>query len=862
MRRWQRAAALIGLLLLGGLTALAQSLRDDAFGELNRGRLREGGRLLRQALEQAADDKDRAFLLLNIAQVEVNLGRYRECLQAASEALAIYEAAGDDPGIAETHLRIGNAHDELAQYDDALRHYASALEGFHTMEDRYGEARTLSSLGTSYRFLRDPQRALQFAVRARALFRELDQPGWLSVELRHLGSILEELDRLPEAREQYHSALELLGDDGRQWERAAVLLHLGRLQAREGSIDVAVSSFREGLEAARRSQNRWAEAQIRVELARLHGEIGQPLVGLPLAQAGADALRAMGAVDLEWEARFVRATLLERAGRVDAAAEGYRQALAQLESVRESVGVPLLRTRYTPKARPVYEALLQIEAARSLGDDGRTREERTFEIAEDNRARTFLDMLLESRAATATATAESDAHRRERTLRGKIEALRVRLTRFADTVADRDAVESELIQAESQHATLVLDLSRADPRYDAAGAPKYSLEEAADLLGRDADLLAYYLGERRSFCWHLTADGLKMFDLPPRAQIENLVLFFRSLVRHRNDPEALALTSRRLYDLLLAPIDIALDADRPLVVVPDGALFLLPFEALLLPEETGYLVQKRSVSYAPSTAVLVELRETPRTADSGDLLAFGDPLVGDDAALPPLQFAGSEIRRVTGLFGRRAQTYARDAATESAFRELTSRPSAVVHVASHGVLDGAHPERSGLVFSPEPAGPGDGFLSLFEVLGLRASTDLVVLSGCDTARGELLRGEGVLGLTSGFLFAGSRAVVSSLWKVDDRSTGLLMAYFYGHLGRGLSAAEALTRAKREWIERHESDPFHWAGFVLMGDGETTISLRSKRGSVPYVVLTLGLALLGVALVLGRHRRQLRPDTRD
>jgi CHAT domain-containing protein len=612
--------------------------------------------------------------------------------------------------------------------------------------------------------------------------------------------------------------------------------------------------LREGLDLARSSENRWAEAQILVELGRLRGERGDVDGGLLAAGQAVSLFTRMGARDQEWSARLVHGRLLERAGRIEDAAAAYRAALEALDEVRSKIGLPLLRSRYTPRSRLVYEALLQLEARRPGADDAAAT---TFEIAEQYRARTFTEMLIASRDTNLAG--DSALRDEERTVRGKINALRTRLTRFPATVADRESVENELRDAERRHETLQVELQHTEPRYRPEPARVLSTPANAQaLLGAGDRLVAYHLGEHGSLAWTLEDDRVALTKLPGRAQIENLVLVFRSLGVHRNDPAALRRVSRRLYDLLLAPLAERIEGGRSLVVIPDGALFYLPFEALRPPAADGrerFLLHDFSVSYIPSVAALAELRERRRPAAELDLLAFGDPTSQDPAMEPRLTHSGSEVRRISMLFDpSRSARLTGPEARESVFRDRARAPTTIVHLATHGVLDGGRPERSGLVFAPEDDPQGDGFLGLFEIFDLTVSADLVVLSGCDTARGELLRGEGILGLTRGFLFAGSRSVLASLWRVDDRSTEELMVTFYGHLARGHTTSQALRRAKLDWLAAaggQAADPYAWASFVLVGDGDLTIPGLAPRRRTSVVLIVVGVVLLLVAFVAGR-----------
>jgi CHAT domain-containing protein len=272
-------------------------------------------------------------------------------------------------------------------------------------------------------------------------------------------------------------------------------------------------------------------------------------------------------------------------------------------------------------------------------------------------------------------------------------------------------------------------------------------------------------------------------------------------------------------------------AARHLVVVADGPLHLLPWAVLPDPAHPGQpLVAGHALSHVASATVLRELRGRPASGAT-ELLAFGDPLGTDltgeaaaslpqalrSAPLGPLTGSRAEATAVAALFAAGGSVHLGADATEA--RLLATAPAARrVHLACHAVVDPAMPLESGLLLSP-PAADGavegdNGVLQAWEIYQrLRLEADLITLSACDTALGREVAGEGVLGLTRAFHYAGARTVVSSLWKVADRSTSELMLAFYRHLLAGSSKAEALRRAQLEMAARH---PFYWAAFQVYG----------------------------------------------
>jgi CHAT domain-containing protein len=193
-----------------------------------------------------------------------------------------------------------------------------------------------------------------------------------------------------------------------------------------------------------------------------------------------------------------------------------------------------------------------------------------------------------------------------------------------------------------------------------------------------------------------------------------------------------------------------------------------------------------------------------------------------------------------------------------------------VHFVTHGFLNTERPELSGIVLTMvnRDGSRADGFMPLQDIYGLKLSADLTVLSACDTALGKSIKGEGLVGLTRGFMFAGSRSVVASLWKVDDRATAVLMAHFYkAMLQEGMPPAAALRSAKEKLRQQKEwSAPFYWAGFVLQGEYNQRILVnRTSWFRTTWFRTGLGISFAMVLilygfLILRRWRRRPRIDS--
>jgi CHAT domain-containing protein len=284
-----------------------------------------------------------------------------------------------------------------------------------------------------------------------------------------------------------------------------------------------------------------------------------------------------------------------------------------------------------------------------------------------------------------------------------------------------------------------------------------------------------------------------------------------------------------MHDLLLAPARAALQGKTHLVVIPDGPLWDVPFQALQ--DSAGrYVIESAALSYVPSLTVLRETQRRPAgTGRARTLLAMGKadfgaggapPAVSFMSGLGPLPDAERQVRVIGDLYGPgRSATYLGADAREDKFKAEAPR-HAVLHLATHGVLDEASPLYSYVVLSPGSAGSSeDGLLEAWELLDLKLDADLVVLSACETGRGRIAAGEGIVGTMWAFVVAGSRAVLVSQWKVESASTTELMTAFHRRLARaGGDEAEHLRQASLEVLRTPRyAHPFYWAGFVLVGD---------------------------------------------
>jgi CHAT domain-containing protein len=379
-------------------------------------------------------------------------------------------------------------------------------------------------------------------------------------------------------------------------------------------------------------------------------------------------------------------------------------------------------------------------------------------------------------------------------------------------------------------------------------------EIQSKVLDDETVLLEYALGSRRSYLFAVTTHSLDVYTLPEKGTIEPACRQLYDLLtardqkppqeapaaraaRIRQADEAWAAAAQRIGRMLLTPARGAI-GHRRLLVVTEGVLSYVPFGALPDPESGEPLMVGHEVVTAPSASVVAAVREeiAGRPAPAKTIAVFADPVfsaVDARVATPApatrsapdfarLRFSRAEADNIARLVAPGRMLKAVDFV---ATRELAMQPELkdyrILHFATHSVLDDEHPELSGVVLSlaDRKGQPQNGYLRLYDIYNLRLNADLVVLSACRTALGREIHGEGLIGLTRGFLYAGAPSVLATLWEIDDRTTAEVMTRFYdGLLGRGERPAAALRAALIAlWRLKGWQAPHYWAAFTLQGE---------------------------------------------
>jgi CHAT domain-containing protein/tetratricopeptide (TPR) repeat protein len=700
-------------------------------------------------------------------------------------------------------------------------------------------------------------------------------------------------------------------------------LGTGRIAFANNEMETARKHFQNALDAgngglpgvANMGQTRRFRTAARTSLGDVALREGRYKDAAKMFTDAASGAKKDNRLDLMWPAQrglgrslWLQAGADPKAGKLrEDALTAYREALKTVETIRAgSLRADESRSTFLATTKDVYDeaaaafaemALLNSSAGGALTGKPLEYAAESFRITEAGRARSLLDMLGEVNAQI-TEGVPADLLKRKQDNLDRQQEIAQQLTGIAlsgDQKQKPSQMDTDLDKLQTEFDDIENQIRTASPRYAAlTGAQPQSLADVQQKVLDDGTvLLEYSLGNDSSYLFAVTGSSVSLFKLSPRSSLDKLATDFRAqlippklqrrivgidvaadqqrglgLVEGPSENlAAFVAASNALYKAAVEPAAGTVGEKR-LLIVADGALNYVPFEALVKTTDgadysaLSYLIKTNEIVYAPSASVVAAIRQQGK-ANGKNLLVVADPVFNtDDPRLKgnsgaqasgearglglglesaindvtdsPAPAGGLRLARLVGTrteaeeIGKIAKTGGVQTdlwidlnASEDNVRSRDMTNYRVIHVATHGLLDAQRPQFTGVVLSLVGNKSNDGFLRTDEIFNLRMSPSLVMLSACETGLGKEKRGEGVIGLTRAFMYAGAPTVGVSLWSVADKSTAELMTDFYKrYLGASASASApgSMRDAQLAMISAKKySAPFYWAPFVLVGE---------------------------------------------
>ncbi|MCM3874092.1 MAG: CHAT domain-containing protein [Pyrinomonadaceae bacterium] len=877
-------------------TGQAQTLLDSGYTYSDLSETDNAFKLYNEALplwRAISNPRGEALTLTAMGHLYSKLGQKQQALNLYLQSIELLQPIEDQIALAFNHDGLAYVLSELGEQTKALEQYEQALSLFRKVEYRYGEVGALGKIGGIYLLQGDYSKALEYLRQSLALGQTIGDPRMQSIPVALIGRVHEQLGNRRAALESYTRALTLnrLGKDRRQ--EAYTLTNVGRVHETADEIQPALEYYKRALSLNSETGDRFGESLTlhniarvehqmgKVDSARRHSEQSISIVETLRTQVASQDLRSSYVASVH-EYYELTVDIMMALHKRDPG-KGYDEiALEVGERARARSLLETLAETHANIRQGVDPVLLERE--RELQQQLNSKAERQLRLLRDGHEEEEAEVLgQEIRKLTSE----------HRTVEGQIRATS---PRYAALTQPQPLTMKEIKQQILDGKSMLLEYALGNKRSYLWAITR-------------TEVLSYELPGRSEI--ETAARGV--YDLLIANQPMPGETFQQRQTRVAKANEQLPSQVAHLSRLILAPVAPKLGTQR-LLIVPDGALQYIPFQILTKPAggsensagseinakaaEPRTLLADHEIVNEPSASALALLLSdmATRKPASSSVAVLADPVFDLDdpritasasptATISPSRSQKTELQRAvrdvvpSAVGGRIPRLWASGDEADAimaavpwgsgfkatgfeASRATVMRPElseyAAVHFATHGFLNDQHPELSGVVLSlyDQKGQPQDGFLRLHDIYNLKLPVDLVVLSACSTALGKDVQGEGLIGLTRGFMYAGAGSVVASLWKVDDEATAELMRHFYGFMLKdGLSPAAALRQAQLKMSQQKRwQSPYYWSGFIIQG--QYTQNARPGKFNVRWVALVGSLAaVLGIAAFFALRRRR-------
>jgi CHAT domain-containing protein/Tfp pilus assembly protein PilF/ketosteroid isomerase-like protein len=800
--------------------------------------------------------------LMGIAHYWMN--NYTQALACFQKSLTLSEAGNDKPGIRNALRGIGNTYNSQGNYVRASEYQGKSLKLSEELGDKTAVALDLNNIGLLYSQQGTYEQALEYFKRSLKIKEEVNNRAGIALTLDNIGVVYGWQGKYEQALEAFQKSLKLCEELGEKAGIADALHNIAVLHYLRGDYAQALTYNRRSLELA---QDNYLIAHIQSNMGETYLKMRQYAFALEFAERAAESAARSDLNEMYWEARTIAGKAHLALNQPEQAEKAFLDAIHTIEKLRQQVaGGEQERERFFEgKVSPYYEMVELLIARNNLPE--------ALAYAERAKGRVLLDVLNNGRS-NITKAMTNDEINRDRALTAEIVSLNRQIARqnpqSKPGEPEMATLNARLEKARLEYETFQTNLYALHPelKIQRGQTQQLTLKQAAELLpDNQTALLEYVITEDKAYLFVMTKSAssaehvklplfLKVYTLNIKSKdLAEMAEAFRQKAAERD--LTVKKPAQQLYDRLVRPAESQLQGIHTLCIVPDGALWSLPFQALHQGKR-GYLLERFAIFYAPSLSVLREmvrkgneakaLRSKPARINAGarpdaiaseskapELLAVGNPALSGktmtkikstyrNETFSPLPDAEREVKTLGQLYGlARSKVLTGNQAREETVKAEAGRYS-VLHLATHAIIDDDSPMYSRIMLSDSPGdNQEDGMLEAWELMKLDLRAELVVLSACQTARGRVAAGEGIIGMSWALFVAGSPAVIVTQWKVDSARSADMMVEFHRQLRshalrntRVMTKSEALRQAALKLLRGPFNHPAFWAGFILIG----------------------------------------------
>jgi CHAT domain-containing protein/tetratricopeptide (TPR) repeat protein len=767
---------------------------------------------------------------------EFDLSRFclinRYALTLAKKYNIIREEGYCSYNIALYYLRIGFFY-------ESFNLFYRSLEIADKLKDFEDEIDCLNNLGFILCELGNYEYSLEYFKKALALITENNKMAEIlnsiGISIKLNAAKKNNIVKYFEANYYYRKALGLAIENKNTFVEAIILNNIGSSYLAQNKINNALFYLKESLKRGKNEISLDYISDTMINIGDIYFDMHKYYEAEHYYKKAIKLLKNEKIPKVSWGAQYGLGRCFEKKNNINLAIYNYKKAIVAIETIDKNISLDIEKANVLKNKYIAYESLIKVLFC---------------ELKKDNNNPELINELL-LYIEKAKAKSLFELYRKKT----KIKYYSDLRKRYNDKEFDKN---NRPIFTDETSKSLLDDYNKGINNYlcdtinsnnnQIEGNNSIALNKLYDLrynLDTQTSIFVYSIGEEISLLAVIQKYGIDYYELPCRDEIEKSIKAYLKLVSSFSNKkyQGKKAAARILKEIFFPILANKLKDIKKIIIIPDGLLFYLPFEALAIENNNDnsgmFVIEKYDVSYSPSLlSIYVLAQKTKIRKNDISCLIIGDPdylsfrsrsknqylnalikkFESDGLSLNPLPYTKEEALAIKDVINsNRITMYLDHKACEENIKKTNLKNYDIIHFACHGFYDEEAPTRSGLILSINPASKEDGLLQVGEIYDLDLDADLVVLSACQTARGQIARGEGILGLTRTFFYSGAKTVVSTLWNIDDISTVVFMKYFYTYLSEGMGKSEALRSAKIKMINSQYSHPFYWAAFVLNGD---------------------------------------------
>ncbi|MCP4344233.1 MAG: tetratricopeptide repeat protein [Desulfobacterales bacterium] len=818
------------------------------------------------------DPSEEGRILSNIGVIFTNKGQYQKALRHCKMALTIHKEIGDRLGEGTDLSKIGVLYRKLCEYRKSLLHHQEALSIKREISDIRGESFNLSSIGSLYGDLGQYQRALSLFEKALSIKKKIGDVRGEGDDLSNIGMLFLNLGEYSKALRYSQNALEIHKQINDRKGQGNDYLNIGLFYFKQSQYKKSLKYLLEALSINREIANIEGEGVVLYHIGNVYINFENYIKAQSFLRKSLSLLKEINALNELWKAQSGLALIEAKLNNFEQSVAQYESAMDTIDKLRIKIGDEENKIFFLRDKVFIYESFITLLQSLHERFPQQNYAQKALEIFERKQARTFLDQMGKSGAKRYSEIPDSIVQEQVDLSKGIYEAQNKLSNERSKSIVDQDLnliqnIKQHIINLQDEQQALQIKIKEQYPDYHSLQYPHPStLHELQNEVLKNGDvILIFNVMDKCTVLWIISKDSFGFFKLYiSEAELQKEITDFRSipvriteLINNGKVLNAYHLITNSydkmpkkgyvLYKILFPePVQKMLKKARYLYIVPSGPLCGLPFGALVTQkpakDSPDYLIQDYSISYLSSASllkILSDIKEKRKKTIRYPLLAFANPKYSERCLKNPCFSVADEIPNTEGEVMSIAELLnVPDKKDSLQLRKNASRSRILLLndqkrlddyqyllFSTHAILPGEidYINQPALVLSyPET----EGYLTMSDILGLQLNADLVVLSAGNTGRGEYIRGEGIMGLTRAFMYAGTQAVSATLWSVDSYASSEINIRMFRYIKSGISIADALRRAKLDLLSEFEDDedmehlkhPFFWAPFVIFGDG--------------------------------------------